>query len=111
MSSRITAVEHRSYAAGLADAHPGLQDRILLNHTRIENAHKVRKKTFVFFSVHKSGKLLVFLFPCWDIIKCLNASMLTTAVFELAQLFYHATKIGNVVNGQRMRWSVIADKI
>jgi len=29
--------------------------------------------------------------------------MLTTAVFELAQLFYHATKIGNVVNGQRMR--------
>jgi len=33
-------------AAGLADAHPGLQDRILLNCTRIENAHKVRKKTF-----------------------------------------------------------------
>jgi len=25
-----------------------LQDRILLNYTRIENAHKVRKKTFDF---------------------------------------------------------------
>jgi len=34
--------------AGLAGAHPGLQDRILLNYTRNENAHEVRKKTFVF---------------------------------------------------------------
>ena len=32
--------------AGLSEAHPGLQDRILLNYTRIEKAHKVRKKTF-----------------------------------------------------------------
>jgi len=30
-------------AAGLADAHPGSQSRILLKNTRIENAHKVRK--------------------------------------------------------------------
>jgi len=30
--------------------------------------------------------------------KCLNASMLKTAVFELVQQFYHATEIGNVVN-------------
>jgi len=42
MSCRIRAVEHRC-AGGLAGAHPGLQDRILLNYTRIENAHKVRK--------------------------------------------------------------------
>jgi len=35
--------------AGLAGEHPGLQDRILLNYTRIENAHKVRKKTFDFY--------------------------------------------------------------
>jgi len=35
-------------AAGLAGAHPDLQDRILLHYTRIENAHKVRMKTFVF---------------------------------------------------------------
>jgi len=48
MSYRIRAVEHRKSAAGLADAHPGLQDRILLNYTRIENAHKVHKKTFDF---------------------------------------------------------------
>ena len=41
----IRAVEHRKCAAGLAGALPGLQDRILLNYTRIENAHKVRKKT------------------------------------------------------------------
>jgi len=28
----------------------------------------------------------------------LNASILTTAVFELVQQFYHATEIGNVTN-------------
>ena len=39
--------------------------------------------------------------------------MLTTAVFELVQLFYHATEIGNVANAVRawMRWSAIAYKI
>jgi len=42
MSRRIRAVEHRTCATGLFDAHPGLQDRFLLNYTRIENAHKVR---------------------------------------------------------------------
>ena len=30
--------------------------------------------------------------------KCLNAFMLTTAVFELMQQFYHATEIGNVAH-------------
>ena len=45
MSRRIEAVEHRKCGTGLSDAHPGLQNRILLNYTRIENAHKVRKKT------------------------------------------------------------------
>jgi len=51
MSCRIRAVEHRKRTAGLAGVHPGLQDRILLNYTRIENAHKVRKKTFVYCDV------------------------------------------------------------
>jgi len=46
MSCWIRAVEHRKCATGLTD--PGLQDRILLNYTRIENAQKVRKKTFDF---------------------------------------------------------------
>ena len=41
MSCRI-AVGHRC-AGGLAGAHSGLQDRILLNYTRIENVHKVHK--------------------------------------------------------------------
>jgi len=46
MSCRIQAVRHRLCAAELAGAHAGLQDRILLNYTRIENADEVRKKTF-----------------------------------------------------------------
>jgi len=135
-SCRIRAVEHWRCAAGLAGAHTGLQDRILINCTRI-----VRKKTFVFYRglkpslekicphrknvldvfwnywifvpllenssppgapswlrAWKSSKRLIYLFPCWDIIKCLNASMLTTAVFELVQQFYPPTEIGNVAN-------------
>jgi len=48
MSCRIRAVEHRKCVAGHAGAHTGLQGRILLNYTRIENAYKVRKKTFDF---------------------------------------------------------------
>jgi len=51
MSGRTRALEHRKCAAGLAGTHPGLQDRILLNYIRIENAHKVRKKTFDFLFV------------------------------------------------------------
>jgi len=49
MSCRIRAVEHRKFAAGLARVQPGFKDRILLNYTRIENVHKVRKTTFKFF--------------------------------------------------------------
>jgi len=30
--------------------------------------------------------------------KCLNASMLTTAVFELVQQFCHVTEIGNAAS-------------
>jgi len=48
MSCRIRAVEHRKCAVGLAGVHLGLQDGILLNYTRIENAHKLRKKIFNF---------------------------------------------------------------
>jgi len=48
MSCRIRAVEQRKCVAGPAGAHPGLQDRILQNYTRIENMHEVRKKTFNF---------------------------------------------------------------
>ena len=54
MSCRICAVEHRANAAGLAGAHPGLKNRILLNYTRIENAHKVRKNSFDFAVIFRS---------------------------------------------------------
>ena len=63
MSHRIRAVEHRNCAAGLSDAHPGLQDRILLNYTRIENVHKVRKKTFDFGLCIDVQQ--IFSFPFW----------------------------------------------
>jgi len=66
-------------------------------YTRIENAHEVRKKLSIFF-MYRSPENLVFLFPCWDIMKCLNASMLKAAVFELVQQFYHATEFGNVAS-------------
>ena len=62
MSCRIRAVEHRKCAAVLADAHPGLQNRILLNHTRIENAHKVRKKTVDFLLCVKVQQTFIFPF-------------------------------------------------
>ena len=45
---QMRAVAYWRFAAGLAGAHPGLHDRILLNYTTIENSHKARKKTFVF---------------------------------------------------------------
>ena len=57
MSCRIRVVEHRKSVAGLSDAHPGLQDWILLHYTRIENAYKVCKKTFDFLSCIKASKL------------------------------------------------------
>ena len=54
MSCRMWAVEHRINADGLAGAHPGLKNQILLNYTRIDNAHKVRKKTFDFAVIFRS---------------------------------------------------------
>ena len=71
MSCRIRAVEHRKCAAGL----PGLQDRILLNYTRIENAHKVRKKTFDFLLFIEVQQTFSFPFFLLRHNKCLNASM------------------------------------
>ena len=71
---------------------------------RIKYARKLS-----FFSVYievQQTSTVVFLFPSWDIIKWLNASILTTAVFELVQQFYHATETGNVANAV----SVCADQ-
>jgi len=62
MSCRIRAVEHRKRPAGLAGAHPGLKNRILLSYTRIENAHKVRKKSFDFLLCKQVLKTFTFPF-------------------------------------------------
>ena len=72
MLCRIQAVEHRC-ATGLAGAHPGLQDRILLKYTRIENVHKVRKKTFVFLfcgEVQKTFSFPLFLLRHHEMPEC-----------------------------------------
>ena len=42
---------------------PGLQDRILINYTRIDNAQKVRKKTFDFLLLVEVQQTLTFPFP------------------------------------------------
>ena len=63
MSFRIRVVEHRKCAAGPAGAHPGLQDRILQNYARIENAHEVRKKTFNFLLCIEVQQIFVSFFP------------------------------------------------
>ena len=112
MSCRILIVEHRKCAGGLAGAHPGLQDQILLIYTRIENAHKVRKKTFNFLWCIEVQQTFIFpFFPAETLWKP-EYFYVKTAVFELVQQFYHATEIGNVAQwGQRLRWSVLSEKI
>ena len=73
-------------------AHPGLKNRILLNYTRIENAHKVRKKTFDVAVIFRSPAHFQFsFFPAET--QEIDASMLTTAGFELVKQFC-ATEIG-----------------
>ena len=62
MSCRIRAVEHGKCVAGPAGAHPGLQNRILLNYTRIENAHEIRKKTFSFLLCIEVQETIIFPF-------------------------------------------------
>jgi len=100
MSCRIRAVEHRNCAAELAGAQPGLQDGILLNHTRIEKSHKVRKKTFNFLLYIEVQQTFSFPFSVLRHYQIPEyASMLKTAVFELVEQFYHATEVGNVANG------------
>jgi len=95
MSCRIRAVEHRKCVAGPAGAHPGLQDRILQNYTRIENTHEVRKKTFNFLLCIEVQQTFSFHFSLlrhYQLPDCFNKK----ALFELVQQFYHATEIANV---------------
>jgi len=95
MSRQIRAVE-RMCAAGLVGVHPGLQDRILLNYTRTENAHKVRKKTFVFLLCIEVQQTFSFRFSLLKHYQIPECFYVNNCCFELMQLFYHATEIGNV---------------
>jgi len=105
MYRRIRAVEHRKRVTGLADAHPGLQDRILLKYTWIENAHKVRKKTSYYLlciEVHQTFSFpfsLLWHYQMPEYFYVMLKTVLKTAVFELMQQFYHATEIGNAASG------------
>ena len=75
MSCRIRAVEHRRCADELACTHAGLQDRILLNYTMIWECTWSTQENFCFLLCIEVQQpfTVVFLFPCWDIIKRLNA--------------------------------------
>ena len=57
MSRRIQGVKDRKCTAGLAGAHPGLQDRMLLNYTRIE----------LLLLAQMGGGLLCGFWVCWRI--------------------------------------------
>jgi len=98
MSCRVRVVEHRNCAAELAGAHPGLQDRILLNYTRIGKAHKVRKKTFNFSLCKEIQQTFSFPLSLLRRFQMPECFYVKTAVFELVQQFYHATEIGNLAN-------------
>ena len=82
----------------LSNTHPGLQDRILLNYTRIENAHRVRKKTFIFLLCIEVQQTFSFPFSLLKHYQIPECFYVNNCYFELVQLFYHATEIGNVVN-------------
>ena len=99
MYCRIRAVEHSKSAAGLADAQPHLKDRILLNYTRIENAHKVRKKTFDFLLFIEVQQTFSFPFSLLKHYQMPECFYVNNCLFELVQQFYHDAEIGNVVQG------------
>ena len=71
---------------------------ILLNYTRLENAHKVRKKTFVFLLCVEVRQTFSFPFSQLKHYQIPECFYVNNCCFELVQLFYHATEIGNVAN-------------
>jgi len=96
----MRAVERRKSAAGLAGAHPSLRAQILLNYTRVENAHKVRKKTFDFLlcveiqqTICRNPAKFSF-FLRWHY-QCLNASLLTRFFQESDSIFVLPTWFGS----------------
>jgi len=98
MLRRIRAVEHRCVAV-LPGAYPSLQYRILLNYTKIKNARKVRKKTFVFLLCIKVQQTFSFPFSLLRHYQMPECLYVNNCCFEFVQQFYHAADIGNVANG------------
>jgi len=106
MSRQIRVVEHRC-AAGLVGAHPGLQDRIVLNYTRIENAHKVRNKTFSFLLCTEVKQTFSFPFSLLKHYQIPECFYVNNCYFELVQLLHHVTEIGNVYSQSRQRTNAV----
>jgi len=112
MFCRMRAVKHRISAAGLASAHPGLKNRILLNYTRLENAHNVRKKTsdfLLFIEVQQTFSFPFFLLrhyqmPEWFYVN--NCCFWARATVLSCYRNWYCIQCG-----QRLRWSHLADKI
>jgi len=86
--------------AGLAGTHPGLQDGILQNYTRIENAHELRKKTFNFLLCIEV-QTFSFPFPLLRHYQIPECFYVKKTVFELVQQFYHAAETANVATAVR----------
>ena len=97
---------------GIASAHPGLQDRIMLTCTRIENAHKERMKTFNFLLCIEVQQTFCFPFsllrhyqmPEWFYFK-------NCCFWARATVLYWYRNMLCCQCGQRFCWSAIADKI
>ena len=107
-SCRIRAVEHRC-AAG---AHPGLQDRILLNYSTQELRMRIKHARIlaIFCCLFKSRKVR-FSFPLLRHYEMSECFYVKSCCFELVQQFHHATEIGNVANAVSACAEQVADKI
>ena len=104
----LVEYDYKRCAAGLA----GLPDRILLNYTRIENTHKVRKKTSDFLLRVEVQQAFSFLFSV------LRHSQIPECFYVKKSCFWaRATVLSRYINWwcspcrQRKGWSAIADKI
>ena len=82
----------------MCDWTAALQDRILQNYTRIENAHEVRMKTFNFLLCVEVQQTFSFPFSLLRHYQIPECFYVKKSVFELVQQLYHATEIANVAN-------------
>ena len=67
-------------------------------YTRIENVHKVRKKTFNFLLCIEVQQIFSFPFSLLRHYQMPECFYVKNCCFELVQQFYHATEIGNIAD-------------